>query len=337
MNISTTRIPKISIIMPVYNGEVYLRDTLESIIAQSYQDFELLIVDDTSTDNSYEILLNYSQRDSRIKLFTKPNGGNAVKSIIFALPLALGEWMFYSSQDDLFSKDLLENMYFRALETDADAIIPDMVWYEKGERASNAMIGINNGVKKIILSGRDAFIQSLNVKIHGFSLRRMDLVKKIGYDELLTNSDEYATRKFYLNCRSVTFSNGTFYYNQGNKDGLTQKFTPKAFDWILTDLRLIDLSIHNDLDKKLIDDFALKTLNHTHYLEKKLSDNLKHFSESEILACQAILKESRQKLNIFIKARKIKKIKKSFYKKLKTSFHKRASRLLNKKIKLISS
>ena len=65
--------PLISIIMPVYNCEQYLIESIESVITQSYQNWELIIVDDGSTDRSSEIIDAYSQKDVRIKAFHKPN------------------------------------------------------------------------------------------------------------------------------------------------------------------------------------------------------------------------------------------------------------------------
>ena len=66
---------KISVIVPVYNTESYLRECIESILRQSYADFELLLVDDGSTDESAAICDEYEAKDSRVRAFHKPNGG----------------------------------------------------------------------------------------------------------------------------------------------------------------------------------------------------------------------------------------------------------------------
>lgn len=65
----------ISVIVPIYNNEKYLKRCIESIINQSYKNLEILLIDDGSSDNSYEICYNYSLKDSRIKLIHKENGG----------------------------------------------------------------------------------------------------------------------------------------------------------------------------------------------------------------------------------------------------------------------
>ena len=66
---------KISIIMPIYNKENYLSESIDSVLAQSFKDFELLCINDGSTDNSLEILRNYQLKDTRIKVFNKKNTG----------------------------------------------------------------------------------------------------------------------------------------------------------------------------------------------------------------------------------------------------------------------
>lgn len=240
--------PSISIILPVYNGSEYLETTLNSIINQSFKDFEVLCIDDSSTDNSFDILKEFATRDERIKLFQKTNGGNAVKSIIFGLPYATGNYMFYCSHDDLMSEDLLENVYQKAIKTKADAVIPNMVWYKENKSNKEGIFG----EKDKEISGREAFELSLNWKIHGFSLRKMSLVKKLGYKDFAMNSDEYTTREFYLNCNKVVFSGGEFYYRQDNLNALTKKITPKTFECINTDIALIRLIIKNKLNNKFL-------------------------------------------------------------------------------------
>ena len=99
--------PKISIFVPIYNGEQFLQRTLDSIIAQSFTDFEVVCVDDSSTDDSFELVTQYAKTDARIKLHRKPNGGNVPRSWIYALPYLQGDYTLYCSQDDFFSPDLL--------------------------------------------------------------------------------------------------------------------------------------------------------------------------------------------------------------------------------------
>lgn len=86
--------PGISIIMPVYGVEKYLADAIESVLAQSYQDWELLIVNDGSTDNSYTIAKEYELKDVRITVFNKENGGLS-DARNYGLQYAKGEYIHF--------------------------------------------------------------------------------------------------------------------------------------------------------------------------------------------------------------------------------------------------
>lgn len=98
----------VSIIMPNYNGGKYLKETLESVLAQTYTNWELLFVDDCSTDNSLEIINEYQARDERIKIFKKEKNTGAAQSRNYALREAKGRWIAFLDSDDLWREDKLE-------------------------------------------------------------------------------------------------------------------------------------------------------------------------------------------------------------------------------------
>lgn len=91
--------PEVSIIVPVYNAERFLKECVESVLAQSFTDWELLLVDDGSTDISGEICRHYSELDKRIKVITKPNGGlSSARNA--GLDKAAGDYVFFLDSDD---------------------------------------------------------------------------------------------------------------------------------------------------------------------------------------------------------------------------------------------
>ena len=97
----------ISIIVPVYNTEKYLDRCIQSILAQTYTDFELLLVDDGSTDSSGAICDKYAEQDSRIRVFHKANGG-ASSARNMGLDNAIGEWVCFVDSDDSLTRDAVE-------------------------------------------------------------------------------------------------------------------------------------------------------------------------------------------------------------------------------------
>ena len=111
--------PKISIIIPVYNLGDYISRCLDSIINQKYKNIEIIVVDDGSTDNSWEIILKYQQVDSRIIAIKQKNGG-AGKARNIALQNVSGDLITFVDGDDMLSCETLQELYalFRDAELD---------------------------------------------------------------------------------------------------------------------------------------------------------------------------------------------------------------------------
>lgn len=98
---------KVSVIIPVYNTELYVRQTIQSILGQTLHDIEIITVDDGSTDNSLSILSELAEQDHRIKIFAHKNQGVSVARNI-GLEQASGEFIYFMDSDDLLEKDTLE-------------------------------------------------------------------------------------------------------------------------------------------------------------------------------------------------------------------------------------
>jgi len=99
-------IPSVSVILPVYNQEKYLKETIESILSQRYKDFELLIVDDGSTDNSPAIIREFQQKDQRVHAYFENNSGKSL-STNFLVSKAKGELCAFLDADDVMLEDRL--------------------------------------------------------------------------------------------------------------------------------------------------------------------------------------------------------------------------------------
>ncbi len=103
-------IPKISVIVPVYKAEKYVHKCVDSILAQTFTDFELLLVDDGSPDRSGEICDEYAAKDSRIKVFHKENGGvSSARNL--GINKAIANWITFIDADDFIAPSFLENLY----------------------------------------------------------------------------------------------------------------------------------------------------------------------------------------------------------------------------------
>lgn len=117
-------IPLISIIVPVYNVENYVDKCIDSVLSQTYKDWELILVDDGSTDNRGKICDDYALKDSRIKVIHKENGGlpSARKA---GLEIAKGDFIFHLDGDDFIPENTLEILINKQKECDADIVIGD--------------------------------------------------------------------------------------------------------------------------------------------------------------------------------------------------------------------
>lgn len=116
--------PKVSIIVPIYNAEKYLDRCVDSILSQTFLDFELLLIDDGSPDRSGEICDEYAQKDNRIHVFHKENGGVA-SARQFGLEHAQGEFVIHADPDDYVEPSMLEELYECAKKNQADMVICD--------------------------------------------------------------------------------------------------------------------------------------------------------------------------------------------------------------------
>lgn len=116
--------PKISVIIPMYNAEKYIDECLESIFAQTFQNFEVIIVDDCSTDSSCEIVERYMPKfNGRLKLSsTGKNSGTGVAGRNKGLILSRGKYIFNMDNDDLITLNALEELYTLAENFDADVV-----------------------------------------------------------------------------------------------------------------------------------------------------------------------------------------------------------------------
>lgn len=114
---------KVSVIMPLYNDELYVAATLDSLLAQTLRDIEIIIVEDCSTDKSLEIAKSYEIRDSRITIITheENKGGGAARNT--GMKYARGEYLSFLDSDDYFYPNMLEAAYRRAKQFDADICV----------------------------------------------------------------------------------------------------------------------------------------------------------------------------------------------------------------------
>ena len=117
-----TKPPRLTIGLPVYNGENYLAESIESLLGQTYEDFELIISDNASTDGTPDICSDFRKRDSRIRYFRQQHNIGLSPNHNFTVAKARGELFKWAAHDDLYGRDLLR-LCVEALDTHQDVIL----------------------------------------------------------------------------------------------------------------------------------------------------------------------------------------------------------------------
>jgi glycosyltransferase involved in cell wall biosynthesis len=157
-------IPTISVIVPVYNVEQYLRKCLDSILNQTFTDFELLLINDGSPDTSGQICDEYALKDSRIRVFHKENEGvSATRE--FGVINALGDYIQFIDSDDWIECNMFDEMYHTAIRTNADIVGCNFyAEYKKNRIYYNVFYSNKNSFFSAVVSGYWAVLWKILIK-----------------------------------------------------------------------------------------------------------------------------------------------------------------------------
>lgn len=117
---------KINILMPTYNGRLYLRKQLDSILNQTFKDFRLIISDDASTDSTLKILKEYEEKDSRIEVYGHQKNMGLSNNIEFLIGKVRSEFFMFADQDDVWELDKIEKTFNKLQETNSDLVFTDL-------------------------------------------------------------------------------------------------------------------------------------------------------------------------------------------------------------------
>lgn len=183
--------PKISVIVPVYNVELYLPRCINSILAQTFTDFELLLIDDGSKDKSGEICDEYAKKDNRIRVFHKENGGvSSARNL--GIDNARGKWINFVDSDDWVESDLYSNIMHIIEENNIDLVCWNYFIDKDKQSTPIAYIDEDLSIKnndEIIHLLRKAIYGSYNKYIHMPDYNMIFLCNKIYKTDLLKAAD----------------------------------------------------------------------------------------------------------------------------------------------------
>ena len=132
--------PKVSVIIPVYNTAEYLKQCLDSVLGQTFQNIEVVIVNDASPDHSLDIIHDYQEKDGRIKVVDKPVNAGLAAARNSGVAVAAGEYVIHLDSDDFWiDETMLRHLYHIAVTEDCDILRFNGYKYEDGELTSRIL------------------------------------------------------------------------------------------------------------------------------------------------------------------------------------------------------
>ncbi len=217
-----------SLLVAVYNAERYLSACLDSLVGQTLRDIQIICIDDASTDNSWNILQHYAERDCRIELIRLDTNAGQAHARNEGLRRARGRYIGFVDSDDWLSPDCLQ----QALETFAQhqqtgcVLLRTIYSYQDGSWKPYPMEPFT------AMSGEEAFVKSLTWKIHGIYVVRADIHRRFSYDESArAYSDDNTTRLHYLASTEVRCCQGTYFYRQ-HAGSTSHRISFRRFDYL---------------------------------------------------------------------------------------------------------
>ncbi|WP_165730502.1 glycosyltransferase family 2 protein [Polaribacter sp. 20A6] len=246
--------PLVSIIIPTYNRAKLIKETLNSIVAQTYSNWECIIVDDGSTDNMLAILEAYTQKDKRFHYYTRPStrkkGANACRN--YGLDIAKGDYIIFFDSDDVFSETALEERINSFKKNDVDMIITSMGLFTE---ISDLKVDENRFIFKANLEHNiDEFIvgDKLPWSIHRVTFKSSLIKNKIYFnEEMLRFQDVDFNIRVLKNLvpKYLSIDRTDCYYRNDTKSN--ERYNNKIFiDTVFENFYILYANIFKSLDKK---------------------------------------------------------------------------------------
>lgn len=271
---------KVSIIIPVYNVESYLRRCLDSVVNQTLKDIEIILVNDGSTDGSLAICEEYAKNDDRIKIITRKNGGlSAARNT--GLDNATSEYIGFIDSDDWVDTNFFENLYNTAIEKNCDVALGDIV--RKGEKKHKIRLKLQK--VEVAETLEDKLRISQGIKNPGVwnKIYKRYLFDNLRFEEGIYYEDGEFTIKMMSKCKNVVSVPNIYYYYFVNPTSIVKSkpTLKKTHDKITTRIKVLNyatsigLKIPNKLLKAVT--FKVELLGATVFTVKETQSEAKYY------------------------------------------------------------
>ena len=220
----------VSVIIPVYRSEEYLDKCISSIVGQTYQNLEIILVDDGSPDNCPEMCDRWAEKDCRIKVIHKANGGlSSARNV--GIELAGGEYLSFVDSDDWIASDMFEKVMKLFDENDPDIVTFDCNRInEKGE-----IYASTENIEDGLISSKKAIHELLKGNINNYAVNKVykkHIFDGIRFPDERVWEDMAIAYKLLLNCRSVYCYSAKLYFYYTRSDSISKTIDEKALGHI---------------------------------------------------------------------------------------------------------
>lgn len=283
--------PKVSVIVPVYNVEKYLRQCLDTIINQTLKEIEIILIDDGSTDSSLTICKEYTKLDGRIKLIHKENEGLGYTRNK-GLQEATGEFVGFIDSDDWIELDMFEKLYQTAVEKKADTCLGNIKGKKllfEGKEVKQELLPKMIGSK---YDGTDYYGMSVWRGIYQLDLIKTHNVQFPSERELISE-DIIFDIQYYSIAQKVVLIDHKFYYYRENLNSLTKRYRENRFDlykklYLEEERKIRILTIEEEAEERLQMVFYWNITNAfrqemAFFTFKKAYQNMKKIAKDELV------------------------------------------------------
>ena len=258
----------VSIVIPVYNSEKYISRCLDSITNQTYDNLEIILINDGSTDNSIEICLDYKEKDKRIIVVNKSNGGVS-STRNQGIDCATGKYIQFVDSDDYINLDMTENLVYAIEKYDVDLVLCGVNHISSNTNDSDLYRNVGDFLLKDFLSNSLDSISSTSMGAVWNKLYKLSKIKdnKIRFEEDINYSEDCIFNYDYFKKSTSIYvlKDKLYNYDQSDLNALTKVFRKNAF---MTTLYLYDKTI------ELMDTFLINVNDNIKKINQYYSNNL---------------------------------------------------------------
>lgn len=236
---------KISVIVPVYNVENYLEKCLNSLVSQTLQEIEILVINDGSKDNSQQIINQFQEKfPEKIKAFSKENGGLS-DARNFGIDRAIGEFLAFVDSDDYVSENMLQEMYDLAIKNEAELVICNLQKVDENGNVTQKLTQIPNFSEKIDLEKDFSVFSDISYFACNKIFKR-ELFDGKRFQKGMHFEDIELIPQILLQCKTLAKTDAFHYQYLERSNSISKSHTERGLD-ILKAVENVEKSFKNSI------------------------------------------------------------------------------------------